>query len=63
MKKLKILFTKPRQHYWNRLKKRHGNHINFIFAKHIIDTEYGTEIWKYKNNMYFVKNYQLQKFI
>jgi hypothetical protein len=61
MNKLLILFNQ-RQHFKNRLKKRKGTLLYFLFSK-VIDTKDNCLIWKYKNHLYFTENNTLQTYI
>lgn len=67
--KLKILLNKKRQHFLNRLKKRNGNILYFLFSKvvdkkNVYDKEGGEcLVWKFRNHYFLTQNNKLQTYI
>lgn len=65
MEKFISLFNQ-RKHFKNRLKQRKGNIFYLLFAKKLPNKykrQDGVKIYKYKNHIYFIQNYQLQTYI
>lgn len=65
-----ISFFRFRKHYLNRLNKRNGKHIYFLFSKKLEDkyvcdkkSKTKCEVYKFKNNLYFIQNYKMQTYI
>lgn len=64
-----ISFFNLREHYKNRIKKRQGSHIFFLFSKKIDEKRVSPnsktkcEVWKYKNHIYFTENNQMQTYV
>lgn len=69
MTKLKLFLSFKSKHYKNRIKKRKGNTLYFLFSKIIgkkpsyINSKTECLIWKYKNHVFLSQDGRLQTYI